>query len=72
MVHCLHVLDSLALEPLADLEGRDNSGAGALRDVGHISDVITVTMRDEDEIGRDFPGVDLLRERVGSDEGIEE
>jgi hypothetical protein len=70
MVHCLHVLNPLARKPLADLERRDNSRAGALRDLNHISDVIAVAMRDENEIGSDLFRIDLFRERIGGDEWI--
>ena len=61
MIHRLYVLDALSLEPVADLEGGDNGGAGAFRDLDHIGDVIAVTVRDEDEIGRDLARCRFLR-----------
>ena len=71
MVHCLHALDSLLFKPVANLKRCDNRRARPLRDLNQISDMIAMTMRHQDKIGSDLSCIDLLRQWIGSDEGIE-
>ena len=71
VVHRLDILHAFLFEPGADFEGRDYFCAGAVRDLDHVRHVITVTVRDQNKISRDFADVDLLRERVRRNERIE-
>ena len=72
MVHRLDICNSLLLEPGADFEGRDDHGSGPFRDFDNIGDMVTVSVRNQNEIGLDFLDVDFFGERVWADEWIEE
>ena len=72
VIHRLDIRYALPFKPAPDLVGSDHGCAGALRDIDHISHMIAMTMRHENKIRGDFIGIDLLREWIGSDEGIEE
>ena len=72
MVHRLDICNSLLFEPGADFERRDNHGPGPFRDFDNIGDMVTVAVRNENEIGLDLLEVDFFGERVRADEWIEE
>ena len=72
MVHRLDIRKSLFLEPGADFERRDDHGSGPFRDFDNIGDMVTVSVRNKNEIGLDFLEVDFFGEWVRGDEWIEE
>lgn len=72
VVHGLNVLHSFFLEPATDFVRCDHGDAGALRDLDHVRHMIAMAVGHENKIRRDFAGIDILRERIGRDEGIEE
>jgi hypothetical protein len=72
VVHGLDLLDAFAFKPGTDLEWRDDFRASPIRDLDHVGYVVAVAVRKQDEIGRDFGDIDLLRERIRRNEGIEE
>ena len=72
VIHRLDVLDPLPFKPGPDFIRSDYRRTGTLSDVDNVGHMIAMTMRHEDEIGRDFGNIDFFRERIGCDEGIEE
>jgi hypothetical protein len=72
VIHRLKILHAFSLEPASHFEGCDHGRSGSIRDVRHVSDVIAMSVRNENEIGRDALYVDFAGERIRRDERIEE
>jgi hypothetical protein len=72
MIHRLHILDAFVFKPAAHFIRRDHRGAGPLRYIHNIRDVITMSVRNQNEISINLFNVDFFRERIGCDEWIEQ
>ena len=68
----VYLLDPLGLQPVADLEVGDHSGARTLRELDGVADVIAVAMGNEDVIHLVEVGCRVRRRGVSREEGIDE
>jgi hypothetical protein len=72
MIHPLHPVEALFLEPGRRFERRNHGRPRALRYLGNVGDVIAVAMRHQDEIRLDLLNIDLFRQRIGLYERVKE
>src|SRR6476661_3384749 len=71
MVHGVRFFDALLAKPDYDLVVRDDGGSCSLSDFDHVSDVIVVTVGNEDVIRPDRFNFDTGCQLIRFDDGIE-
>ena len=71
MIQRVSVFDALLAKPDDDFVIGDDRGVGSFGNFDRVGDMVNVTVRNENVVGRDLIDLDVARERIRCNEWVE-